>query len=96
MARVSEDIYRERARLVAHLAALYPATVGTDPAAPEWPVVYVTLPEGQVSWHVAARDMDLFSHVPAGPADSWDGHDTDEKYGRLDRATRRLVQEAGR
>jgi hypothetical protein len=41
-----------------------------DPADPEWPVVYIELPTGQVSWH-----------MPQHPA-PWDGHDTAEKYRR--------------
>jgi hypothetical protein len=41
-----------------------------DPAEPEWPVAYIELPAGQVSWH-------LPQHVKV-----WDGHDTAEKYRR--------------
>lgn len=47
------------------------AGVRIDPAEPEWPVVYIDLPSGQVSWH-----MPQF-------ADAWDGHDTAEKYRRV-------------
>jgi hypothetical protein len=42
-----------------------------DPQEPEWPVVFIELPTGQVSWHVAAH------HLP------WDGHDTPTKYERV-------------
>lgn len=85
-------LYRERAHLVAYLAAVYPSVlaVGGDPVWPDYTVVYVTSPQGQLSWHIHKSDLDLFRHVPAGPAE-WDGHDTDEKYRRLDAVTRALA-----
>lgn len=85
---VLRDLYRERAHLAAHLAALYPSVMvpDADPEAPDWPVLYVLLPTGQVSWHIAPADLDLFEHVPTGAA-IWDGHDTTEKYRRLDAHT---------
>ncbi|MFD8820812.1 hypothetical protein ACFV1C_00335 [Streptomyces sp. NPDC059605] len=78
--------YRERAHLVAHLAALHPSHIGhTDPAAPDWAVVTIETPAGQMTWHIADRDMDLFTHVQ--PTNricrGWDGHTTDEKYQRM-------------
>ena len=82
--------YRERARLVAHLAALYPSHIGhTDPNAPDWAVIIVETPTGQMSWHIAERDMDLFGHVmPTNRiCRAWDGHTTDEKYQRLEALT---------
>jgi len=92
-------IYRERAHLVAHLAAGYPSVLveGADASAPDWPVLFVKLPDGQVSWHISPTDRDLFGHVRrtiAGMPDApvWDGHTTDEKYARLDAHTRALAQ----
>jgi hypothetical protein len=41
-----------------------------DPSEPEWPVAYIALPTGQVSWH-----LPQFPH-------EWDGHSTEEKYAR--------------
>jgi hypothetical protein len=81
---VDPTIYRERAYLIAHLATLHPSVLveGADPAEPDWPVIYITLPTGQVSWHLSPDDTDLFGHVPRGAA-VWDGHDTAEKYRRL-------------
>jgi hypothetical protein len=38
--------------------------------------------------------MDLFSHVDRG-VEKWDGHDTEEKYARLDAHTRALAQKEG-
>ncbi len=46
------------------------AGIAIDPAEPDWPVVYIELPTGQVSWH-----------MPAHPV-SFDGHSTEEKYSR--------------
>lgn len=90
-ARAERDgAYRERAHLLAHFAALYPSHIGpTDPQAPEWPVLTVETPAGQMSWHIAERDLDLFEHVqPTGPEHrGWDGHTTEEKYERLRRLT---------
>lgn len=42
-----------------------------DPKEPEWPVAFIELPTGQVTWHVAPHP------VP------WDGHTTEEKYDRI-------------
>lgn len=84
-----DSVYRERAYLVAHLAAPYPSTIGyTDPEEPEWAVVLVDLPTGQASWHVAPDDMGLFDHVQRSDTQSWDGHSTEQKYARLEQATR--------
>lgn len=80
-----DGVYRERSHLVAHLAALYPSVWGTDRAEPDWPVVYVQTPEGQMSWHIAPADFELFSHVPQDESVVWDGHTTEEKYRRLAR-----------
>lgn len=91
-----DAVYRERSHLTAHLAADYPSVLvdGADPDAPNWPVLFVKLPTGQVSWHINPEDRDLFSHVrrtmanmPDAPA--WDGHDTAEKYRRLAAHARR-------
>jgi hypothetical protein len=49
----------------------YQAGFRIDPAEPDWPVAYIELPTGQVSWH-----------LPAHPV-VWDGHTTPEKYARI-------------
>jgi len=48
----------------------YPCGVRIDATQPEWPVMFIQLPNGQVSWH-----------LPQHPQ-AWDGHDTAEKYRR--------------
>ena len=83
---MSDSVYRERSQLVAHLASVFPSTIGyTDPGEPYWAVVSVNSPEGQMSWHIAPDDMDLFGHVPRDDTATWDGHSTEEKYARLAR-----------
>jgi hypothetical protein len=85
-------LYRERAYLVAFLASWYPSYIGyTDPAEPTYAVVTIQTPAGQMSWHIAPQDRELFEGIPAtlDPADAtWDGHTTDVKYVRLYNLTR--------
>jgi hypothetical protein len=47
------------------------AGIRIDPAQPEWPVAYIELPTGQVSWHLPAHKT------------PYDGHSTPEKYERI-------------
>jgi hypothetical protein len=49
----------------------YPSGIAIDPAEPDWPVAYIDLPTGQVSWHLAA--------YPG----AWDGHDGAAKTERI-------------
>ena len=100
----TDDVYRERARLVAYLAACYPGAAVlafSDPDAPGWAVLTIDTPVGQLSWHISPDDLDLFpetlvAHVhPEDPRAKWDGHDTPTKYERLaalTRCTARAVQ----
>lgn len=50
----------------------YNAGVRIDSLEPEWPVVYIELPTGQVSWHIPQHNQ------------QWDGHSTEDKYRRID------------
>lgn len=82
--------YRERAFLVAHLASQYfSAITYNDPNEPDWPVIYIETPAGQLSWHLSPDDLDLFEHVIRVTPESitWDGHTTEEKYRRLAKLT---------
>jgi len=84
------SVYRERAYLVADLAADYPSHQGfTDEAEPLWIVVTIESPVGQMTWHISSEDRELFRHVRSTePSDNpWDGHTTDEKYERLRQLT---------
>lgn len=42
-----------------------------DPNEPEWPVAFIELPTGQVSWHMPQHSA------------AWDGHSTEEKFERI-------------
>jgi hypothetical protein len=85
-----DKAYRERAHLVAHLAACHPSVMLTDSAEPDWPIVFVSTSAGQMSWHIAKADLELFGHVPATTEPTWDGHTTEEKYQRLAELVRTL------
>lgn len=68
--------YDERAKLIYQAMAMatrqgHEVGFRLDPSEPEWPVAYIELPTGQVSWH-----MPQF-HKP------YDGHTTEEKYRRI-------------
>jgi hypothetical protein len=75
--------YRECAHLVALIAAIYPSCWNTDPGWPDWRIIYVDSPAGQLSWHISAAALVLFPHVMHNPAAVWDGHTTDQKYQRV-------------
>lgn len=90
--RALYSLYRERAALVAFLAAVFPAVIASnDPEEPDWPVIYITTPAGQMTWHLSPGDLDLFQHVDQVAADDpraqWDRHTTAEKYQRLEELT---------
>lgn len=76
------DIYRERAHFVAFLTKCFPASRWVDEREPNYPVIAIETQAGQLSWHVATEDLDLFGHVTE--QGTWDGHSTEEKYQRLD------------
>lgn len=48
-----------------------PCGIALDPQEPAWPVAYIELPTGQISWH-----------LPAHPTE-WDGHDGATKTQRI-------------
>lgn len=51
----------------------YRVGIRIDPSEPEWPVAFIELPTGQVSWR-------LEQHLK-----EWDGHTLTEKYERIKR-----------
>lgn len=85
---VTMSVYRERAHLVAFLTTLYPS-VGAynDPEEPEFCVVYVETPAGQMRWHIHPDDMDLFDGICIVDDHRWDEHSTVEKYRKLHNLT---------
>lgn len=84
-----DGAYRERAHLVAWLAAIHESVIAPAPDVdePGWQIVYVYAGGSQMSWHVHPRDADLFTHVkhvmPGHEAAQWDGHTTEQKYARI-------------
>lgn len=92
VARERDTAYADRARLVALDTAIYPTTSNTDPAWPDWRVVYLNTPAGQLSWHIHPQDLHLFDHVPYDPDTVWDGHTTPEKNERIADLTRILIE----
>lgn len=78
-----DALYTERAHLVALLARDYPSAYVEDPENDGWILVYVDLPTGQASWHIGPNDQHLFAHVRFAPDTEWDGHTSEEKYGRV-------------
>ena len=87
----TDAVYLERNQVVAGLAALAMmlgwragvAQTAIDGWDPEWHgCVYIELPTGQVSWHFHVDHAYLFARLPDYP-DTWDGHDTPEKYRRV-------------
>jgi len=97
-----DTAYRERAHLVALLAAMTDDAVITyapDVEEPGWQIVYLTIGGRQCSWHIAPRDADLFQHVErVGALDLralWDGHTTAEKYQHIAATAAELAQRCG-
>jgi hypothetical protein len=81
-----EFAYRERARLVACLAAACEAHWAqpdpADPHAAAYRVVCLHTRAGQLTWHVHPDDEALFPALPVRPSD-FDGHTTRDKHARL-------------
>jgi hypothetical protein len=97
-----DGAYRERAHLVALLAALTDGAVityATDVDEPGWQIVYLNLGDRQASWHISPRDADLFTHVERvehdDPRGHWDGHTTQDKYAGIAAWTAELMQQCG-
>jgi hypothetical protein len=94
-----DGAYRERAHLVALLAAMTGDAViapALDVPEPGWWIVYLTIGGHQASWHISPRDAHLFNHVPRADANDprvrWDGHTTEEKYERIAAHTAELAK----
>jgi hypothetical protein len=81
-------VYRERDSLVAALSKNYEAHLARhegDDWEDDWRnIVCIHLPAGQVTWHIHDSELLLFAHLADVPRlQHWDGHDTHEKYRRL-------------
>jgi len=95
-----DGAYRERAQLLALLAALHPSVIAPAPDVDEdgWQILYLRIGGKQASWHIAPRDAELFAHVEHVAADDrraqWDGHRTEQKYAHIGEHAARLHAEA--
>lgn len=80
-----DEVYRDRNLLAQFAAALaqrcgFPVGTGIDADEPDWPVVYIDLPTGQVSWHIPKGEL----VAGLGPYErEWDGHDGPKKERRI-------------
>lgn len=85
--RERDDTYKDRnfavmlAAEIARRSRTVQVSVWVDQDAPDWPVLALALPTGQVSWHIAPQDF--MSVFPIGG--EWDGHTTSEKHARIRR-----------
>lgn len=81
-----DGAYFERNQVVAALAKCFPSGVAKTAIegwSEDWHgCVYIDLPTGQVSWHFHDSQAYLFKDLPPY-AGKWDGHDTPEKYRRV-------------
>ena len=82
-----QEAYHDRNLAVMALARLamafgFPAGLHVDPDEPDWPVLMVDLPSGQVSWHLPKTE--IIGPWPMYDGD-WDGHTLEEKQARVAR-----------
>lgn len=87
----TSDVYTERNKCIALSAWLakqlgFDTWIGIDKEQEkEWQnVVYIQLPTGQVSWHISETEMGLLNFLSKDESKSWDGHDSIEKYKRIE------------
>ena len=73
----------QAAMALAKLAQAQGMTVGLriDPNEPEWPVLFVFLPTGQVSWHLPKDEV--VGQFPEYEQE-WDRHDLEVKRNRME------------
>lgn len=88
-----DAVYEERDRLVALISSLYPSYIAIDEDSEDGfkNVVYIETPEGQLSWHIADKEVPLFSHLVVKD-NNWDGHTTEEKYERIENLINRTYK----
>lgn len=87
-----DDAYFDRSQAVQLLARMahalgYRVGLRRDPEEPDWPVLFIELASGQVSWHLKADEV--VGEWPVFP-EEWDGHDLAEKRARMRCETERL------
>ena len=81
------DAYFDRNQAVQVMAKLagqlgYKVGLRVDPAEPDWPVLMIDLPSGQVGYHLPREEV--IGDWPAYEKE-WDGHSLAEKRNRMER-----------
>lgn len=81
-----DSVYNERDRLISLLTTFYLSYLSKDETSEEGfkTVVYIETPEGQLSWHISDKEVQLFKHLKYED-NKWDGHTTEEKYKRIEK-----------
>lgn len=82
-----DDAYHDRNQAVMAMAKLamqqgYTVGLRNDPAQPDWPVLMIDLPSGQVGWHLPKEEV--IGEWPEYDKE-WDGHLLADKRERIDR-----------
>ena len=78
-----DEAYLDRnlaVQILAVMARHLRYNIGVKNRKDEWPILYVDLPTGQVSWHIPKEE--IVAYFPDYPGE-WDGHDVTEKRDRL-------------
>jgi hypothetical protein len=87
-----DKAYRERNKLVAALSKLLPShLLKHDENDEGWDkdlmnIVCILGGAGPMTWHIQDKEIWMYEHLPKGhlsSCESWDGHNTEEKYARL-------------
>jgi hypothetical protein len=86
--KLKDQAYHERNLIICALTKLFRSHLmrhsPIDNPEPGWSwIVCVNGPTGQMTWHVHDDELEMFDHLPRVPGNTWDGHDTEEKYRRL-------------
>lgn len=90
--------YTERAKMLDVLALIASNSgltvgIGHDPSEPDWPVVFIDTPAGQVSWHVSQVDYENHLRWLRPYPGHWDGHTTEEKWDRCEMWAEEFIPE---
>ena len=78
-----DEAYLDRnlaVQVMAKMAQELHYRVGVKDEKTDWPILYVDLPTGQVSWHIPKKE--LMGDLPIYEG-KWDGHDLGTKRNRL-------------
>lgn len=82
-----DDAYFDRNQAVMAMARMaqklgYKVGLRTDPDEPDWPVLMIDLPGGQVGWHLPKGEV--IGDWPSYER-PWDGHTLEEKRRRIEK-----------